>query len=134
MLNLCIDWKKVEVEFLGETITAEIKPPTPQHMLVIAPHLMLIDTDTSDEKNTLRIFEIQQAVAPILPEIIRNIEGMEINNKPVDPALLGTEASLGVLCVNLISEVVAASNLNKESEKNLPSPREEQSPGQIAAE
>lgn len=134
MLNLCIDWKKVEVEFMGEKVRAEICPPSPSHMLVIAPHLNFRDEEISEREATDRIYKMQKAVAPILPEMIRNIEGIKVNGNPLEPLLLGTEAALGPLAVNLLAKVFNHANLDRNSEKNLPSPPDEKSPGRIAAE
>jgi len=134
MLNLCIDWKKVEVEFMGEKITAEVRPPSPDHMLVLTPHLNFTGEGMNEIEATQKIYKMQNAVVPILPEIIRNIEGVTNNGKPVDSVMLGTESAFGTLVMLLITEVINSANLDKESEKNLRLPREEKSPGQIAAE
>lgn len=132
MLNLCIDWKEVQVEFKDETITAEIRPPSPQHMLIIAPHMNFEKETLSDNVAMTKIYDMQKAVEPILPELIRNIKGVEVNGEPLNPSLLGSEAALGMLCIAFITEVFIASNLDKESEKNLPLQRSEPLQGAIA--
>lgn len=139
MLDLCIDWKDVEVDFMGETVKAQIRPLSPKHMLLITPHLNFDKpknpkkmTRKEVEEASKRSLELQEAAAPIFGDIVRNIEGVQVNGLKLDPALLGTEASLCSLANVLLSEALLATNLDKESEKNLPSPPAKKSPGQIA--
>lgn len=133
MLELTIDWKRVEVEFMEEKITAEVRPLSNAHMLVISPHLNFdMKKKLSDSEASQKVLELQKAAAPILADVVRDIKGISINGKPVDPILLGTESALCALASQLISQAVIATQLDRASEKNSQSPPAGRSPGQIA--
>lgn len=114
MLNINIDWKKVEIEISGHIITAEVKPLTVTQMMDLAPYL----SPKAKEDDT-SMFKIQKAAAPHIDKIVRNIEGVQINGKPVDVKLLGIESCLAGVCVKLIvAAFTSALPSDKQSEGN----------------
>lgn len=154
MLILTIDWKKIELEFMGETVTAEVRPLNPDHMLLLSPFVRKMHTldveranltkkakrDIAEEKQlsdlmidiTRNNLDMQKAATPIYADIIRNIKGIQVNGSDLKPSYLGGEAALCSLATNLLTEALIHTNLDKESEKNLPSVSAEKSPVQIA--
>lgn len=144
MINLVIDWKQIEIEFMDESITAEIRPLNPEHMLLLLPYLKeqnaeIIDLigkrkqNTIDKEEEQRLsdlmlensknnLQLQKAAAPIYPAVIRNIQGIQLNGMDINPSILGTEAGLCLLATSLLTQVFIHTNLSKESEKNSQSP------------
>lgn len=130
MINLTIGWQKVEVDFMGETVTAEVRPLTSEHMLLLTPHMDFDRPPKSPEKMSAkekaaaekeaskRMFELQRAAAPFFPEIVRNIKGLKVNNADLDPAILGDESALTVLAAQIITKAFVATQIDKESKKN----------------
>lgn len=142
MLKLTIDWKTVSVEFMGQTITAEVRPPSAEHMLILTPFMSFGGSLTKgqiakltkkerhehDLEMSKTALSLQKAAAPLLDQIIRNIEGLNVNNEPVTFEMLGNEAALNPLVVQLVGESFALSTLDRQSEKNLQSPPAEKLP------
>lgn len=134
MINLIIDWKPVQIEFMGETVTADVRPLTRDQMLAIVPYLTGADMSKLDATESSKsVLKLQEAAAPILPDVVRNLKGIQVNGTDLtDLSMLGSEAVFCALAVQLISQAVMATNIDKESEKNLQPPPAGKSPGQIA--
>lgn len=130
MINLIIDWKPVEFTFMGEKITAEVRPLTRDQMLMVVPFLGG-ESEAGSVDSGIHSLKLQKAAAPVIPEVVRNIKGVQVNGKDVPLDMIGVEAALCNLAVNLISHAIMASSVDRDSEKNLQSPSGANSPGQI---
>ena len=119
MLYFSDEWQKVTITIYGDDnpITAEIKPMTVDQLIEITPYFKFTPNKTNDAETFL--FKLQKAVAPFIQNFVRNIDGIMINDKPVEAKQLGTETYLAPLTVELIKRSFNVALIDKESEKNL---------------
>lgn len=161
MLNLTTEWQKIKIDYMGNEITMEIKPMSTEHSLLLSPFMSfdgsekmakrlidkkntegedsltkdeLILLETHNAKSHKQSIEMQKAARSMFKDVVRNIEGVTVDNKPLQPESLGVEASLTSLAVIIIGELFAKSTLDEVSEKNLQSPLGERSAARTVAD
>jgi hypothetical protein len=122
--NLTIDWQKYETDFRGHKIEMEIRPLKRWASMLLTPlYLEGAETKknknkkiTSDEANYM--YRVQGIGAKILPEHIRNITGININNKTITISDLCEETIFAPLAMDIIAELSRISQLSDNDVKN----------------
>jgi hypothetical protein len=113
MLSLVLDWQKKKFEFMGQTVTAEIRPLKRLAMIELLPYM-------NGGKITIKeSLELQGIAGTVFPEHVRNVEGIEINGQAVTMAQLSDEMALYPLTTDIIKELALISSLKDADEGNL---------------
>ena len=119
MINLTIDWKKEEFDFMGEKVTAIIRPLKSTAFNLALPFFQTIDPSMGEEEAVKRTFEMQALAKDIFPEHLQDyIEGVQINNAPVTVEQLSEEAMLSTLTIMILTKMMEITRPDEESEKN----------------
>jgi len=124
-LDLIIGWQSFETEFRGETIKMEVRPFKRKAMLAVLPYLSKKVPDvkekmTEDEISDLadKGFELQGLASQLLPDHLRNIQGITLNNRPPSFDDLADEPVFLPLTLAIITKIASISNIDQIDAKN----------------
>jgi len=124
-LDLIIGWQSFETEFHGVKVSMEIRPFRRKAMMAVRPFLATgmpdIKDDMSDEevgKLADKAFELQELAGRILPDHLRNIEGIRVNGQQVSIEDLAEEPVFLPLTLDVVTKIAEISNIDREQEKN----------------
>jgi len=124
-LDLIIGWQAFETEFHGAKVNMEVRPFRRKAMMAVRPFLGTempeIKEGMSDEelgKLADKAFELQELAGRILPDHLRNIEGITVNKQPVSIEDLSEEPVFLPLTLEIITKIAEISNIDREQEKN----------------
>ena len=140
MINLIIKWQKWEIEFQGEKISMELLPLKVGTNLLLTPFFIRIEEqdnkgkalgigkkDVTVDQDKLSQYiiestrletELQNVCRDIFPSHVRDIQGMTINGKPVDPIILCEEPIFSTLVLQIVTQLYKISRITAEQAKN----------------
>lgn len=135
-INIVIGWQEYETTFKGKKIKMEIRPLKRWASFILTPLFAKIEGLPNRKKKEKTIdyikrlkpeqFEqmteifgkVQDASASIFKAHVRNIEGITINDKPVDFDIMAEESVFLQLCLELSGKLIEISSLSEGDEKN----------------
>lgn len=121
--NISIGWQKYDTEFNGHPVSMEIRPLKNSAMITLTPYLGKAETIKEDGKNmveaVVNMYDIQRIAKDILPDHVKNITGLTVNNEPPTPETLADESMLSSLVLDIIGKLSLISQLTREDEKNF---------------
>jgi hypothetical protein len=111
-MDLFIDWQPYETEFMGGTVTMEIRPLKNKAMMALAPYF-------TDDKAELakNLSSIQGLVPEIFPEHVRNID-LTINQQQISPEQVAEESVLSMLVLDIVAQLLNISTPSAVDVKN----------------
>ena len=147
--NFIIDWQEFTTDFRGHTITMQLRPLKSWASVLLTPIYIKstqkklekdaqkkTEENEQDKLKSLTVddfnfgFEVQKVAAKIFPEHVKDIQGIQVNGQPVTIETLCDESVFATLCMDIIAELSARSQLTEAEEKNSDRP----SPGPISGE
>ena len=130
MITLTIGWKKRTIDFMGEKVVVTIRPLKTTAFNLLLPHFQAMEEQTDEAEAIKRVGDLQKVSADIFPDHLKEVTGIEVNGEPVTAKLLSEEMLLSALAVQILSHMMAITQPDEMSEKNLKSPL----PGEQSAE
>ena len=128
-LDLLIGWQPFETGFRGEKVTMEIRPFRRKAMMVVVPYITKGTPEIKEHMDEKEIgsladsaFELQALAADILPEHVRNIQGITLNGQPLSFEDLAEEPTLLPLTLAIITQIASLSALDSGEAKNSGGP------------
>ena len=132
-MDLVIDWRKYETEFMGEPVSMELRPLKRWAWFELAPLLENHNPKKEDEtaqEYIARLTEderkkmshdsekLQELSAKIFPEHVKNIQGITVNGEVPTWEQISEEIIFLNLCVDICGQLAEVSTLTKTDEKN----------------
>lgn len=135
--NLLIDWQKYETEFRSHKISMELRPLKRGTSILLIPFFMEAEkrkaeieaqkkkipqkTDVEREATGEELsfmYRVQEIAEKILPDHMRNFEGLTINNNAISANDLCSESIFASLVMNIIAELAKITQLTNDEVKN----------------
>ena len=135
--NLLIDWQKYETEFRGHKISMELRPLKRGTSILLIPFFIEAEkrraeikaqkkkipqkTDVEREATGEELsfmYRVQEIAEKILPDHMRNFEGLTINNNAISANDLCSESIFASLVMNIIAELAKITQLTNDEVKN----------------
>jgi hypothetical protein len=125
--NLIIDWQEYTTYFRNHQITMELRPLKSYASVLLVPIFVKSAQTTKSKKNKADdytaddlnlTYEVQDIAIKILPEHLRNLEGICVNDAAVTTQMLCEETIFAPLVMDIISELVARSQIGDADVKN----------------
>jgi len=124
-LDLIRGWQTFETEFHSVKVSMEVRPFRRKAMMAVRSFLGTEMPEIKDDMNSEEIgkladkaFELQELAGRILPDHLRNIEGITVNRQPVSIDDLSEEPVFLPLTLEIITKIATISNIEREQEKN----------------
>lgn len=132
-INLIIEWQDYETQFMGEMISMKLRPLKRWAMFKLAPLFQQIPDRkkgesaknwasrlTKSQRDELQktTSDIQDISKDIFKDHVKDLKGINVNNKPVTFDMLSEEFVFSNLCIQICGELMKITNITKDDEKN----------------
>jgi hypothetical protein len=125
-LNFIIDWTPYTMQYMGQEISMEIRPFKTWASILLTPIIYesskIKSSDGASIEQMNLAYETQKIAIKILPEHIKNFNGITINGSNVTIEQLCDEAVFAPIVMDIIAEIAKRSHLTVEERKNSDEP------------
>ena len=118
MINLTIDWQEKKIDFMGEKVSVVIRPLNTVAFNLLLPHFSGLGDDIPETEALKRIGEMQKVAKDIFPTHLKEIQGLQVNEKTATIDELTEEVILSSLTVSILTKMMEITQPDDESEKN----------------